>query len=278
MLQDFLTRPEIQSFFVPLVCSLVLALFLRKLGEQWMGLAIIGGFLATITLTVGLEFQPLTSTRKIILSSLFLPFVALLLDLYRQKKAIQLPVLMIMVALASIWVVWPVLLRQEGAALWIMAGKVSLYGAGVIGIFICLVRDQVHRESGALLGLGIGTGVCSFIAASALYAQLSFALAAATGGMLLVFLFGKYRFGSVGNLGLFAAAIPLALIGSASTVYAKLPAIVLIFMILIPVFAIIPLVKNGNFWLRSAVSTILALLPVIPAVWITWQAAGPVVF
>lgn len=271
--------PEIQSSLIPLVGAFILSLILVKVGERWLGFAVMGGFLSTVVLTVGLNFQPLTSTRKIILCSLALPVLALLLDMvFKEKKPIQLIVLMTLLGLAAVWVTWPVLARQEGMDVWLIGGRVALYAAAIGGVVFWLVRGQSFRESGALMGLAIGTGVCALTAASALYAQLSFALAAATGGLLLVILLGKSSASSLGNAGLFSVVVPLALIGGASTVFAKLPPMALVFLFFSPVFATIPLNRFKNHWLQSAISTLLALVPAIPAVWLTWQSAGPLIY
>lgn len=270
--------PEAQSSLLPFLCAFFLALVLNRIGERWLGFAIIGGLLLTAALTVGLEFSPLTSTRKIILCSLLLPLLALVLDFLRVSRLRQIMLLMIALAAAIGWVIWPVLVRKDGMEIVLLAAPVVLYVVGVCGGVLMLSRGQSHRESGALIALGLGTGGCSLVAASALYTQLSFAVAAACGGVLLVLLLTKSPGRNLGNLSLYAATVPLALIGAASTVYAKMPSMGLLFLCLIPLFAAIPLTRIGNFWLRSAVSTILGLLPAIPAVWLAWQAAGPVVY
>ena len=278
VMQDFLMTPEAQSSLLPLVFAFILGLILIRLGERCLGFAVIGGFLLTVLLTVGLEFQPLTSTRKIILCSLLLPLLALLIDWLGQRPLVRIAVLMSVLAVAAIWVVWPVLIRLEGMEVLLLGARVALYAAGIGGVILWLNRGLSYRESGALMALGIGTGACALVAASGLYAQLSFAVAAAIGGALLVLLLSKSSVKSLGSLSLFAAAVPLALLGGASSVFAKLPPAALGFLFLIPVFAAIPLNKHGNLWLRTAVSGILGLFPAVPAIWITWKAAGPVIY
>ena len=121
----------------------------------------------------------------------------------------------------------------------------------------------------------------SFIAASALYGQLAFAVIASLGGLLLVLLVlpvkGKTET-SIGGFGLFAASIPLALIGGAATVYAKLPATALFFLALVPLVAAIPVEKKfsiQNLWLRGSMAAVLGLLPTIPAIWLALGASEP---
>jgi hypothetical protein len=82
-MQALLAHPAFQAAVAPFLVTLVLALFLRRWGLVWQGLALIAGLLVTVWLTTGLSLQPLTSTRKIILCSLGLPFLALLVGFQR---------------------------------------------------------------------------------------------------------------------------------------------------------------------------------------------------
>ncbi|WP_455217226.1 hypothetical protein [Kaarinaea lacus] len=280
-MQDILAHPAFQSAVAPLVCGLVVALILRRFGVMWQGLAIITGLFVAVWLTIGLSFQPLTSTRKIILASLVLPFASFLLARASIPVRYQALTLAIASMLVVIWVIWPVLGRQEGLEAWMTGGKVAVYTALVTGLMAFLSRDDMAKEGGALLALGIGTGASAFIAASALYGQLAFAVTAALGGFLLVQLVYPGKGGistGIGNFALFAGSIPLAIIGGASTVYAKLPAMALVFLVMIPVFAAIPLDKKmnvQNLWIRGSLAAVLGFLPAIPAIWLALDASEP---
>lgn len=248
---------------------------------MWQGLAIIVGLFVAVWLTVGLSFQPLTSTRKIILSSLLLPFFSFLLVRFSCPTGGRALVLSLLTAVIALWVVWPVLARQESMEVWVTGGKVAVYAALVTGLLGWLSRGDIAKEGGALLALGIGTGMTTFIGASALYGQLAFAVTAALGGLLLVLLVlpeEKTVVTGIGSLCLFAVSIPLAVIGGAATVYAKLPAMALIFLALIPLFAAIPVDKKlniQNLWIRGSVAIVLGLLPAIPAIWLALDASEP---
>lgn len=280
-MQDILAHPAFQSAVAPLVCGLVVALLMRRFGVMWQGLALVTGLLVSVWLTVGLNFQPLTSTRKIILSSLLLPFLSFLLVRFSSLPIWRTLFLALLTGLVALWVVWPVMARQEGMDILLTGGKMALFAAVVTGLLSGLGRNDLAKEGGALLALGIGTGVSSFIAASALYGQLAFAVTAALGGLLLVMLAlpGKEKtVTGIGNFSLFAASIPLALIGGAATVYAKLPAMALLFLVLVPLFAAIPIEKKfnlQNLWLRGSVAAVLGLLPAIPAIWLALGASEP---
>lgn len=295
-MQELLNNPAIQAAAAPLVAGFVLAIVLRRFGVIWQGLAIMAGLLITVMLTIGLNFQPLTSTRKIILCSLFLPFLTLMIDRLplgtgRRRFVVQVLGAGLAVALAAMWVAWPALARQEDLGQWLMGGRVALYGAAIGGAFVWLgdSRKAADRafiyQGAALLALALGTGGGALIAASALYGQLAFAIAAATGGLLLSRLIlppqGDPN-GGLGQLCLLAAAVPLGLLGASATVYAKLPPLALLCLVMIPVFVHFltkPLaLKFSNRWLHLTVITLLAIIPVIPALWLAWRVAGPVSF
>ena len=280
-MQDLLAHPAFQSAVAPLISSLMLALLLHRAGNLWQGLAIMGGVLVAILLIIGLNFQPLTSTRKIILCSLVLPFAAV--PLFRMKCSVFARTLLLSIALAAaaIWVAWPVLGRQEGLALWLTGGRVAVFAAAIGAGMSWINRVDVPRQGGIMLALGVGVGASAFIAASALYAQLAFAVAAAVGGLLLVCLlepkikiFGSDKIRSgLGGVSLFAVAVPLGLIGGAGTVYAKLPEAALVFLALIPVVAIFPFFGQFNPWIRTTLTTLSGLILAGPAFWLAWSAA-----
>jgi hypothetical protein len=138
------------------------------------------------------------------------------------------------------------------------------------------------RAAGALL-LAVGTGITAMIAASALYSQLAFAVSAAVGSVILVALLVPSEKSS--NFDLFvlnAALIPVMLIAAAATVYAQLPLLVLLCLALVPLFACLferlSIRKPQQRWLALIVTCLWVSIPVLPAIWLAWKAAGPVSF
>lgn len=298
-MNDLLANPAVQAAVAPFIVALVIGLLLRRLGVIAAGLAIIAGLITTVMLTTGLAFQPMTSTRKIILGSLCLPLVVLLLDWVRGRLpgsrgqttllttiTIMVPALLLVATVD--WVVWPVFMRQEIAEAWPMLARVSLY-VGLLGAaFLAMARIKGEQRSTAqatsILALGVGTAVTTMIAASALYAQLAFSVTAAVGALLVIGLFTKALrernsgLGQLGAFGLFAAATPLLLIGAAATVYAQLSEWVLLCLAIIPLLAWWPPVNVARPWLRLVVTGLIGLMTVIPAIWLAWRTAGPVSF
>jgi hypothetical protein len=275
-MQDLLANPIFQTAFAPLVSSLVVVLMLQRAGRIWHGFAVMTGVFVAILLTTGFSFQPLTSTSKIILSSLILPFSAFLLVQLKCPLVYRAVFLALSMAIAAVWVAWPVLGRQEGLELWLTGGRVALFAAAIGGGMRWFSQGDVTRQGGTMLALGIGVGATSMIAASALYAQLAFAVSAAVGGLLLVALVKYERALTVlglRDLSVFAVAVPLGLIGGAATVYAQLPGAALVCLALVPIFAAIPVARQQNLWVRTALSTMLGFAPIVPALWLAWRAA-----
>lgn len=291
-MSEFLSHPATQGAIAPFIVALAIALLCQRMGEFAAGLVIIGGFFTTVILTTGVSFQPLSSGRKIVLASLclplLLPLIAILLrkvsvisEQWRSISMIVVPVVLLLIAIN--WIIWPVLSRQTISEAWPVLARVSLYVAVIGVVFLGTTRLQLPGKSPvqgmSVLALGLGTAVTSMIAASALYSQWAFSVVAAVGSLLLIGLVGKSQLaakhgvGHLGTYGLFAAVVPLALIGAAATVYAQLSGWVLLCLAAIPLFAAWPKIKLERVWLRLLVTGLLALLPVIPAIWLAWRDA-----
>lgn len=290
-MQELLAHPAIQAAIAPFIVALVIALLLPRMGAFGFGLAIIGGFFTTVMLTTGIALQALNSTQKIVLVSLCLPFLLPLLEISLKKipviserwqSVITIAIPTVLLVIAINWIIWPVLSRQDlSEALSTLAG-VSVY-VGVIGaLFLGLARVRLPEKSAAhgasILALGLGTAVTCMIAASALYSQWAFSIVAAVGSLMLISLFGKsqdavkHGIGYLGSFGLFAAVVPLALVGAAATIYAQLSGWVLLCLATIPLVAGWPTIKVERSWLRLLATGLLALVPVIPAIWLAWRA------
>ncbi|MCF6338419.1 MAG: hypothetical protein L3J84_10795 [Gammaproteobacteria bacterium] len=294
IMQELLTNPAVQAAVAPFTVALVSALLLRRFLPGGIGLAVIGGFFITVLLTTGLTLQPLTATRKIIVCGLVLPFALLLLDFIAEmpqsaglKRAFwTLPALLL--AAAALWIIWPVVQRQEGMAIWMMAVPVMLYAAVIISGVAALGRVQKQAfsaQAASALMLAMGTGATTLIAASALYSQLAFAVSAATGAVIVVGLLGSAeKPAKLGMLTMYAAAVPVTLFAAAATVYAQLPVLVLLCLALVPLFAglllckPLKLIKSQQRWLALIIASLWVSIPVLPAVWLVWQVAGPVSF
>lgn len=275
-MEPFFTQPPVQSGLAPFMASLVLALALLRASARWQGLAIAGGLLLAVLLIVGPALMPLTSTRKIIVASLGLPMLVMVVDGMPLRWRVKVGGVVLAAGLFLLWVLWPVLLRRLPGEAVMLGGGLAIYVSVVLAVFARLGRDCA-RLTGAALGFAMATGVTAILAASALYGQLAFALAAAVAGLAVVRLWRPGLAGDeacFGFSGAMAVAVPLALLGAAASVYARLPMVVLPLLVLSPLLALVPLAAQRPAWLRAIVAGLLTLPPAAGAIYLSWQAAG----
>lgn len=280
-MEAFFAQPLVQTVLLPLLASLLLALGLLGHSPRWQGLAILLGFLLAVLAIVGPALTPLTSTRKIVLVSLFIPLLALGLDTHRLKTGLKLFLLSLASGAALLWVLWPVLSRQELADAVLQAAALVAYVLVIVLGFVRL-SQCCARFTGAAVAFAVATGVVVMLGSSALYAQLSFALAAAVGGWVLARLFRpsllanrpSHDAGCPGLSSAMAVAVPLAVLGAAASVYARVPMTTLPLLAIAPWVALIPLVAQRPAWLRMSVAGALVLGVSAPAVYWVWSAVA----
>jgi hypothetical protein len=175
-------------------------------------------------------------------------------------------------AAVVLWIIWPVLLRSEGAALATLALAAPAYVAWLLLAGIEPLAARPTRALVAILMLGTGTGVTALLGASALMGQLGGAVAAATGAYILVFLLrGEF---SPGRTLLLPATLLCALAGVAAVVYASLPWYSLAPLALIPLLAHLPLPRAGRPIAAVVVAVLYTLPAALAAIIITWRVAG----
>ena len=282
-MQELFTNPAFQAAVAPFFAALVLTLVLSRFWPAGVGVAVISGLLVAVALTTGISFQPLTSTRKIILCSLGLPFLMLLIH-YLPARILAARLRVVLAAglllAAMLWIIWPVLMRKEGAEVWQMVVPLGLFGLTSMLLVPTLERQELSTKISAMLALALGTGATTMIAASALYSQLAFAIAAGFGAVTLFVLISKGKGSTVFNAFLlYATSIPLVFLAASSTVYAQLPVLVLLCLVAIPVLACVfgwlPIKRPKNVWWDLIVNGLWVSIPLIPAIWLVWESAGP---
>ncbi|HHM05521.1 MAG TPA: hypothetical protein ENJ19_07235 [Gammaproteobacteria bacterium] len=267
LLQD----PAFQSGIAPLLTALAAGLLLKRAPWYWAGITLVGGFAVTVALTVGFQFSPLSSTRKIILLGFGAAAVGLALDLYPYGRRWLPAVLFAAGAGAALWMLWPVLQRRGGSAFWMLALTAPLYAGWCAAAFEGL-RGQATRLASGAAALALGTGLCALFGASALLGQLGLGLGAAAGGLWLISVLGREaRLGSVAAL---SAGLLCGLLGVAATVFAKVPWYSLAVLALVPALVRVPL----PLWLPRLAQGFAVFLPAAvaaaAAVLLTWQTAG----
>src|SRR3569832_1130935 len=107
-MKEWLANPAVQAGIAPFVAAQVSAAILRRVGWYWAGAAVVLGFGVAVYLSTGSQFQPWTSTRKIVAVLLAAAVLGLLCDLLPALRGWRIPVCFIASAGAVLWVVCPV--------------------------------------------------------------------------------------------------------------------------------------------------------------------------
>jgi len=263
----WLDNPLVQSALLPFIMALVLARVLAAFLPRWQGLAIPLGFYPAAVLMAGLQLVPFTSTRKILL----LGVIAVILSgIFSWRNMLGLShrfLLAVSIVVATLWVLWPLLMRTDGLAL------LSVLGSGLIYmLWLTLLIDAQRLDMPVKLlnacVFSAGVAVVATIGGSALLGQLSGALAAATGGVLLVVFFSRKP--SDAQMFMFPVMLMAGLLSLAAVVYASLPWRSLLCLMAIPLVSLLPLSFN-KLWLKLLIQLLLMLMAVAGAVYIAWD-------
>ncbi|MFZ5502099.1 MAG: hypothetical protein ACOY3V_00935 [Pseudomonadota bacterium] len=270
-MQEFFNHPAVQAGLAPFVIGLVVAELFHRI--KLSGVCIIAGFAVTVYLAGDFSLAPLTSTRKLVW--LGLGAAALGLALSWLKARWLSPLLAVIAAAAVIWVVQRILQQQETTAVLLWGIGCALYLATLVW---CL--DQLNAEplraANAAVALGIGTGGCALIGASALLGQLGMAIGAAAGAHLLIQLIGQQPLTSRRVFTL-PVAVLSGTLGCVAVLSVRLPWYALPILAAIPLGAwLLPLPQRANKWLSSLLLALPALTLAAAAMYVTWRVAGDV--
>jgi len=265
-MEALLTRPEVQSAAAPLLVALAVGLVLRAFGRPWPLLGAVAGFLATAWLVNGLQFTPLTGTRKIIVIAVAAGVAGIFLDLMPRLRG-RLVWLVLLSTGAALWLIWRVLVRREGVDLIVVGAPAVAYV-----VWLTLSLDVGRRREiptlAAGLALALGTGAVNMLGSSALLGQLAFGLGAAIGGVFLLVVFWKDSV--AGAVFTVPAGILTGLLGYAGYSFAKVPWYALAVLAIVPLAAHIPLPQAWPRIVRAVVHTLFGVIVAVAAVGVVW--------
>jgi len=274
-MSPWLSHPAIQSGIAPFVAAALVAAVLGQAGRLAGAAAVIAGLCVTVAWVTGFGMTPLTSTRKIILVALAVAPAAVALEWAPVAARARLALWFGVGAAAIVWVGWPVLARRTPLEAVRVGLPLVLYCGWVTGALARGSGDLLRTTSGAT-ALGLATGAAAIFGASALLGQLAVAVGSAAGGVLIVHLV-RGDLGGVAAVGA-AAGLPIALLGAAATLYAKLPVMALVALALVPLAPLLPLPDRLPRWARATTLFAVAMAPGVVAIVLTYRAAGPVPF
>jgi len=278
-MSGLLTYPEIQSGAIPFVIALVVVLVFKSNKYALVGVGVVLGFIVTAVLLNGFVFLPINGTRKIILTGIGALCLAGVFEFYFQTWRYRLQVFVVVGVSAFFFMAWPVLMRLESMDIWVIVLGGSIYLAVLISLFDGL-KDKPLQASAGVLSLGLGTGISAILGASALYGQLAISMGAAAGAILCVLFFSTlfsfdvfYSKLKTGFLLTYPAALLLGLLGLATLLFADLPWFALVFLVLIPLAARVPVPRVFADWQGIIFLSFIVLLPAVGAIFSVWYMA-----
>ena len=275
MMEQFLSRPEIQSAVVPFVIAFVAYFGLRKVTDRAWIWALLAAFLAAAGLINGLTVTPLTGTRKIILLVIASFFMASLLPWVLAGQNLQRRISTIISQLAILWVFWAVVTRMQSASM-------VLFLAGSIALVLVLENlfDRVANNPAKLhsagLSLLLGVGLSATAAASALLGQLALALAAGSGGAFLAWIVtGNATVNQTKqSITTLPYVIAPALLGIAAVIFARLPWYALIPLASIPLMVNLMPLKTDSRFVHALLASLPGLVIAVAVAFYIWQTGS----
>ncbi len=272
-MESMLQNPALQSGLFPFVASLAVVLALSAIGGLRTGLGVAAGLAVLITLAVGFQLMPLTSTRKIIIVALAAFPVGLLLQLWTPPRRVMVTLLAIVGAALAAWLLWPVLSRRALGEALLLGVPLAAFGAWVTAAMASQSHDS-RRALGGGVALAFGVGLSALLGASALLGQIGLAIGSALAAPALVQLI---RGGvTAGYFVTIPVALISALLGVAAHVYAMVPWTALAALALVPVLVAVPWPRTLPDRLGFVLITLTAFLPSALAWYLTWRSAGGV--
>jgi len=272
-LQELLNHPAMQAGLAPFLAALVAAELFQR--PRLSGLAIIAGFAATIYLASDFNFDPLTASRKIVLSGLAGTLLALLLGLLRSRWIGSL--LPVIGGAAAIWTAQRILQQQDSPLALQWGAACAAYVAILVWGMDKLLEQEPLRAASAGTALGIGTGAAALVGASALLGQFGLALGSAAAAHLLIQMFTNQTL-STGRVFTFPLALIAGLVGCIAVLSARLPWYALIILAGIPLAARLVPLPGNSIRIQSLLLVLLTSALASGAIYLTWRVAGDVPF
>lgn len=279
-MNDLLANPLVQSAVLPIIIAAVLSYVVEHIRRGWNGLAALVAFYVSALLISGVQFWPLTSVRKIFLVGLAVAIVAMLGHRGQFAARVRQALWPGMALLATLWVMWPLLVQQQGLMMWLQV-------LGAAGYVVCLVlateslSDHGLRASVTVMMLALATSLIAIVGASAMIGQLAAAIAAAIGALLALTVL---RIITAPRLEFLMPLLMItALLGLAANAYASVPASSLLCLVALPmVMRIMPTslveIFQGRLWMQVIYYVLLALPVIAGAVYLAQPSAETILY
>jgi hypothetical protein len=269
-LDDFLSNPAVQGGIAPFVAGLVVALALQpfRLG----GLAIIAAFLTCVYFVSGLQFTPLTATRKIVLLSIAAPVIGWAVDHAFKATRPAIALLGMAVAVAVLWVFWSVIAGKPAPEAWLLGVTAALSVAFMVAFAQTQLAQDGVRAGAAALAVGLGVGIAAIFSASASYGLYGISLAAGAGAFLLPQMV-RGKKGFAGSTFTLPAMLVGGLVAAGTMVLAKLPWYSMLMLALVPLGARLPVPQRAPVWGQAVLCSLYSFIIAGAACALAWPSS-----
>lgn len=269
-MDDLLSNPAVQGGLAPFVAALLIAAVVNpfRLG----GLSLLAAFLICVYFVSGLQFTPLTATRKVVALVIAAAAIGVVVDFLFRPTRLGNAFLAASAAAAGLWAFWPLLTQKGGMQAWLLGGVIAVSLAFAAGFAQSQLANDGVRSGAAALALGIGTGVAAIFAASASYGLYGIALGAGAGGFLLPQMVrGKPAF--AGAAFTFTAMLAAILVAIATMLLAQLPWYCVLILALVPAAVRLPAPQSAPVWLRAVIFSFYGFVVAAVACALAWPSS-----
>jgi hypothetical protein len=269
-LQELLANPAFQAGVAPFLAALIVAAALSpvRLG----GLAVIAAFLVCMHFVSGIQFTPLTATRKILILAIVAAAVGPLLDLAVKPTRVGVALIALGFAAGALWAFWPVILQKPGLLPWLFGGIAVAAVAWMVGFSHAQLAGDGVRAGAAALALGLGAGIAAVFSASLSYGLYGIALGAGAGGFLLPQMI-RGRKAVAGATFTLPAMLIGGLVAVGAMLLAQLPWYCVLILSLIPIAVRLPAPEKAPVWLQAVVFSVYGFVIAAVACALAWPSS-----
>ncbi|OAI52801.1 hypothetical protein AYO46_04435 [Betaproteobacteria bacterium SCGC AG-212-J23] len=266
-MDELLANPAVQAGAAPFLAALIVAVALRplKLG----GLAATAAFFTTVYFVAGLQFTPLTATRKMILVAAIAPAVGILVDFAFKPTKFGAALLALAAGGAALWAFGPVLGQRPASEAALLLGTMIAVAVFVVGFGQLALASDGVRAGAAALALGIGAGVAAIFSASVAYGSYGLALGAGAGAFLLPQMISGTK-SHAGATFVLPAFLATALVTAGAMTLAQMPWHVVLVLGLVPLAVRLPGPERAPVWLQAVIFSLYGFAVAGLACWLAW--------
>jgi len=269
-LEEFLANPAVQGGLAPFLTAFIVAVALSPM--RLGGLAVIAAFLVCMHFVTGIQFTPLTATRKILILAIAAAAIGPLLDFALTPTRIGVALIAAGAAGGTLWAFWPVILQKPAMQAWLFGGSAAVALAFMVGFAQAQLAGDGIRVGAAALALGLGTGIAAIFAGSLSYGLYGIALGAGAGGFLLPQMIRGEKAAAGATF-----TVPAILIGGLVAVgamlLAQLPWYCVLVLALVPVAVRLPGPGKAPVWLQAVVFSLYGFVIAGVACALAWPSS-----